>query len=100
MPHKKNDKTVTQVEPPIPVRRRNCVSSHRKSKKSVKGKRTTLKDTCVGLILEADHDLHKYYVALKNSETTKEEKAWVKVDDLTLLTKEDETKRQKNARVD
>ena len=65
-----------------------------KSKQSVKGKRTTLKGTCKGLILEADHDRHKYYVELKNPERTKEEKAWVKVDDLTLLTK-DETKRQK-----
>lgn len=89
------------MEPPIPVCRRNCVSSRRKiKKKSVKGKRTTLKGTCKGPILEADHDLHKYYVELKNPETTKEEKAWVKVDDLTLLTKEDEAKRQKNARVD
>jgi len=71
-----------------------------KSKKSVKGKRTTLKGTCEGLILKADHDFHKYYVKFKNPEMTNEEKAWVKVDDLTLLTKEDKTKRQKNARVD
>lgn len=37
---------------------------------SVKGKRMTLKGTCEGLILKADHDLHKYYVEFKNPETT------------------------------
>ena len=55
----------------------------------------TLKGTCEGLILKADHDLHKYYVEFKNPETTNEEKAWVKVDDLTCLQKKTKQKGKK-----
>ena len=55
----------------------------------------TLKGTCEGLILKADHDLHKYYVKFKNPETTNEEKAWVKVDDLTCLQKKTKQKGKK-----
>ena len=62
---------------------------------SVKGKRMTLKGTCKGLILKADHDLHKYYIEFKNPETTNEEKAWVKVDDLTCLQKKTKQKGKK-----
>ena len=55
----------------------------------------TLKGTCEGLILKADHDLHKYYVEFKNPEMTNEEKAWVKVDDLTCLQKKTKQKGKK-----
>ena len=49
-----------------------------KTKKNVKGKKTTLKGTCEGLILKADHDLHRYYVNVEDPNTAN--------DNITLLT--------------
>ena len=56
--------------------------------KTVKGKKTTLRGSCEGLILKADHDLHRYYVDFEDPNTAKQRKVWVKVDDITSLTKE------------
>ena len=39
-----------------------------KTKKTVKGKKTTLRGTCERLILKADHDLHRYYVDFEDPE--------------------------------
>ena len=55
-----------------------CVA---KTKEAVKGKKTTLRGTCEGLILKADHDLHRYYVDFEDPNTAKQQKVWVKVDD-------------------
>ena len=69
-----------------------------KTKKTVKGKKTTLRGTCEGLILKADHDLHKYYVDFEDPNTAKQQEVWVKVDDITSLTKEEEKRRQDTAK--
>ena len=42
-----------------------------KTKKTVKGKKTTLRGTCEGQILKADHDLYRYYVDLEDPNTAK-----------------------------
>ena len=42
-----------------------------KTKKTVKGKNTTLRGTCEGQILKADHDLYRYYVDLEDPNTAK-----------------------------
>ena len=69
-----------------------------KTKKTVKGKKTTLRGTCEGLILKADHDLHRYFVDFEDPNTAKQQKVWVKVDDITSLTKEEEKRRQDTAK--
>ena len=58
----------------------------------------TLRGTCEGLILKAGHDLHRYYVDFEDPNTAKLQKVWVKVDDLTSLTKEEEKRRQDTAK--
>lgn len=68
-----------------------------KTKKTVKGKKTTLRGTCEGLILKADHDSHRYYVDFEDPNTAKK-KVWVKVDDITSVTKEEEKRRQDTAK--
>ena len=68
-----------------------CVA---KTKKPVKGKKTALRGTCEGLILKADHDLHRYFVDFEDPNTGKQQKIWVKVDDITSLTKDEEKRRQ------
>ena len=74
-----------------------------KTKKTVKGKKTTLRGTCEGLILKADHDSHRYYVDFEDPNTAKQKKVWVKVDDITSVKKEgkrrqDTAKKQNNKR--
>lgn len=69
-----------------------------KMKKTVKGKKTTLKGTCEGQILKADHSLHKYYVEFEDPNTAKRKKVWMKVDDITSLSKEEEKRRQDTAK--
>ena len=69
-----------------------------KTKKTVKGKKTTLKGACEAVILKADHYLHKYYVDFEDPNTSKRQKAWLKVDDITSLTKEEENIRQETAK--
>ena len=66
-----------------------------KTKETVKGKKTTLRDTCEGLTLKADHDLHRYRDIMF---AAKQQKVWVKVDDITSLTKEEEKRRQDTAK--
>ena len=60
----------------------------------MKGKKTALRGTCEGLIFKADHDLHRYYVVFEDPNTAKQQKIWVKVDDITSLTKDEEKRRQ------
>ena len=36
-----------------------------KTKKSIKGKKVSLKDTCEGVVLKADHEIHKYLYFFK-----------------------------------
>ena len=69
-----------------------------KTKKPVKGKKTALRGTCKGLIFKVDHDLHRYYVVFEYSNTAKQRKIWVKVDDITSLTKDEEKRRQDTAK--
>ncbi len=64
------------------------------SKKTVKGKKTSLKNSCEGLIIDADHSLHKYNIEFNDPVKRKKKKAWFKVDDVTSLTKEEENERQ------
>ena len=45
-----------------------------KTKKTVEGKKTTLRGTCEGLILKADHDLHRCYVDFEDPNTAKQQK--------------------------
>ena len=45
-----------------------------KTKKTIKGKKTTLRGTCEELILKADHGLHRYYVDLEDPNTVKQQK--------------------------
>ena len=61
-----------------------------KTKKTVKGMKTTLRGTCERLILKADHDLHRYYVDFEDPNTAKQQKVWVKVDNIISVTKEEE----------
>ena len=68
------------------------------SKKSVKGKKTSLQSSCEGRIIDADHNLHKYNIEFNYPVTSENKKAWFKVDDITSLTKEEEHKRQQIAK--
>ena len=68
------------------------------SKKSVKGKKTSLKNGCEGHIIDADHNVHKYKIEYNDPVTSKNKQAWFKVDDVTSLTKEEENKRQQIAK--
>ncbi|EDO34789.1 predicted protein [Nematostella vectensis] len=66
------------------------------TKKLVKGKRISLRGTREALVLKADHSEHKYFVQIDNPEApTIRQSMWIKVDDITSLTKQDESKRQK-----
>jgi len=60
------------------------------ARKSVKGKKTSLRSNCEGLILESDHILHKYRIEYEDPLTSKLKKNWFKVDDITSLTKDEE----------
>ena len=63
------------------------------SKKSVKEKKTSLKNGCEGRIIDADHNVHKYKIECNDPVTSKNKQAWFKEDDVTSLTKEEENKR-------
>ena len=70
------------------------------SKKTVRGKKNSLKSSCEGRVVDIDHTAHKYQIEFKDpnrSFTLKYKTAWFKVDDVTSLTKEDESKRQRIA---
>ena len=67
------------------------------SKKTVKGKKNSLKSSCEGRVVDIDHTAHKYQIEFKDPNTLKYKTAWFKVDDVTSLTKEDESKRQRIA---
>ena len=58
-------------------------------KKVVKGKKNSLKNTCEGVILEADHSMHKYFISYSPSVTLsverdakeiREKKKWLRQD--------------------
>ena len=68
------------------------------SKKLVKGKKNSLKNTCEGVILEADHSVHKYYISYSDPVTLKSKTGWFKVDDVTSVTKEEENDQQQKAK--
>ena len=40
------------------------------SKKSFKGKKTSLQDSCEGRIIDADHNLHKYNIEFNDPVTS------------------------------
>ena len=46
------------------------------SKKLVKGKKNSLKSTCEGVILEADHSVHKYFISYSDPLTPKSKTGW------------------------
>lgn len=50
-----------------------------KTKKTVKGKKTTLRGPCEGLILNADNDLDRY-ADFDDLNTVKQQNVWVKAD--------------------
>ena len=66
-------------------------------KKPVKGNKNSSKSSCEGRVVDIDHTAHKYQIEFKDSNTLKYKTAWFKVDDVTSLTKEDESKRQRIA---
>ena len=68
------------------------------SKKTVKGKKKSLKSTCEGRVVDMDHALHRYKIQYTDPVTLKGKKNWFKVNDITSLTKEEENKRQEKAR--
>ena len=68
------------------------------SKKIVKGKKNSLKSTCEGVIIEADHTVHKYLISYNDPETRKSKTNWFKVGDVTSVTKEEENERQQKAK--
>ena len=68
------------------------------SKKIVKGKKNSLMSTCEGVIIEADHTMHKYLTSYNDPETWKNKTNWFKVDDVTSVRKEEENERQQKAK--
>ena len=70
------------------------------SKKLVKGKKNSLKNTCEGVILEANHSMHKYFISYNDPVTLESETRWFKVDDITSVTKEEENEWQQKAKSD
>ena len=70
------------------------------SKKLVKGKKNSLKNTCEGVILEADHSVHRYFIRYSDPVTLKSKTGWFKVDDVTSVTKEEENDQQQKAKSD
>ena len=52
------------------------------------------------MILEANHPMHKYFISRSDPVTLKSETRWLKVDDVTLVTKEGENDRQQKAKGD
>lgn len=63
-----------------------------KRKKSIKGKKVSLMNICERFVLKADDQDHKYFVSFKDGNVLKKKKRWIKVDDITSLTKEDENR--------
>ena len=53
------------------------------SKKLVKGKKNSLKNTCEGVVLEATNSMNKYFISYSDPVTLKSETRWFKVDDVT-----------------
>lgn len=70
------------------------------SKKLVKGKKNSLKNTCEGVILEADHSVHKYFISYSDPVTLKSKTGWFKVDEVTSVTKEEENDWQQKTKSD
>ena len=66
----------------------------------VKRKKISPKNTCEGVILEANHSMHKYFISHSDPVTLRSETRWLKVDDVTLVTKEGENDRQQKAKGD
>lgn len=58
---------------------RNSPCLHCENKKTVKGKKTTLRGPCEGLILNADNDLDRY-ADFDDLNTVKQQNVWVKAD--------------------
>ena len=52
------------------------------------------------MILEANHSMHKYFISHSDPVTLKSETRWLKVDDVTSVTKEEENDRQQKAESD
>ena len=50
------------------------------SKKIVKGKKNVLKSACDGVIIEADHTVHKYLISYNDPETRKSKRNWFTAD--------------------
>ena len=48
--------------------------------------------------LEADHSVHKYFISYSDSVTLKSKTGWFKIDDVTLVTKEEENDRQQKTK--
>ena len=68
--------------------------------KLVMGKINSLKNTCEGVILEVNHSMHKYFISYSDPVTLKSKTMWLKVDDVTSLSKEEENNRQQKAKSD
>ena len=65
------------------------------SKKLVKGKKNSPKNTCEGVFLEADHSVHKHLISYSDPVTFKSKMVWCKVDDVISVTKEEKDWQQK-----
>ena len=68
------------------------------SKKIVMGKKNSLKSTFEGIIIEADHTVHKYLISYNDPETRKSKRNWFKVDNVISVTKEEENETQQKAK--
>ena len=62
------------------------------SKKLVNGKKNSLKNTCEGVILEANHSMYKCFISYSDLVTLKSETRWFKVEGIPSVTKEEEKK--------
>ena len=56
-----------------------------------------MKSSCEGRVVDIDHTAHDYQIEFKDPDTLKYKTAWLNVDDVTSLTKEEENKRQRVA---
>ena len=55
----------------------------------MKGKKTSLNSSCEGVIVDSDYMAHKYEIEFADPVISKSKESWLKVDNVTSLTKEE-----------
>ena len=61
----------------------NFSSDPHLEKKNSKGKKSSLKSSCEGRVVDIDHTAHNYQIEFKDPDTLKYKTTWFKVDDVT-----------------